>query len=106
MSTHDFLSAALSSTIESLSGGDEITIGSKTITSILDPIQEVEDLMMGGEGDLRSVTCLVQSSDIADSPPQKGDGVQLQGQEWKIHSIDYHQGTTTRLTLHSPARRV
>ena len=105
MSAQDFLAAALSASIAPLSGGDTIVIGSTTIPAILDPIQEVEDLMLGGDGDHRSVTCLVHSADLPPETPKKGDAVQLRGQDWHINSIDHHPATTTRMTLHSPSRR-
>jgi hypothetical protein len=106
MSAPDFLAGALASTMPSLSGGETVTIESETIPAVLDPTSEGDDLVLGGEGDHRTLSLLVASADLPARLPLKGDGVQARGLEWIIASLEYHPLTTTRLNLESPARRL
>ena len=104
MSAPKFLSNALNSTIGSLSGGETASIEGTLVPAVIEATTESEDLVMGGEGDHRSVTILVRSSALNEAPP-KGGSVTLRGREWQIADVQYHPLTSTRLTLESPDRR-
>jgi hypothetical protein len=89
-----------------LSGGETLTVESYSIPAVIDPDGETLDLVLGGDGDHRTLSLLVQTSDLTrhSLEIEKGAEVSARGQDWIVESIQAHP-ITTRLSLQSPNRR-
>lgn len=107
MSIPGILSKAFRSTIPALSGGETLIVESHSIPAVIDPETEGLDLVLGGDGDHRTLSLTVASADLAKHglTIEKGTEVQARGKDWIVENVEGHPLTSTRVSLQSPNRR-
>lgn len=103
MDVPTFLTRAFRTALTTL-GAVPVEIQGHRTNAVLGPLEEAEDLLLGGEGDHRTLTIALPTADLP-FLPQKGGTVIAQDRQWKINLVQSHPGTVTTLTLHSPSRR-